>query len=270
MNYQLQYKVMGSLTNEMGDGVLAYSTGVSSAADTLCTLFSDMAGQEHASLYLYTNPDTRCYQMVHVQPAHVAFPGHGRAYTTRVVYETPLREWAAAEGAVTPLVAAADKMRFYDQREPDDDAIVVESSAPVLLTDEERRLQQYLVYGIMHQRQIFIRLGEEEKRHADSIRQSPRLQALLHAIDALPSYARPYASVGYAVGSGNRGTLALFGHLMVIAHLDDISRWGNASTEGMVLDWTGDTLRTINARRASEAEMTRFEQVAPLVPLLMG
>ena len=176
MNYQLQYKVMGSLTNEMGDGVLAYSTGVSSAADTLCTLFSDMAGQEHASLYLYTNPDTRCYQLVHVQPAHVAFPGHGRAYTTRVVYETPLREWAAAEGAVTPLVAAADKMRFYDHREPDDDAIVVESSAPVLLTDEERRLQQYLVYGIMHQRQIFIRLGgrgEETCRQYQTVATTP-------------------------------------------------------------------------------------------------
>ncbi len=270
MNYQLQYKVMGSLTHEMGDGVLAYSTGVSSVADTLCTLFSDMSGQEYASLYLYTNPDTRCYQMVHVQPAHVTFPGHGRAYTTRVVYETPLREWVAAEGGVTPLVAAADKMRFYDHREPDGDAMVVGSSAPVLLTDEERRLLQYIVYGIMHQRQIFIRLGAEEQRRADQLRQSPRLQALLHAIDALPSCARPYASVGYAVNCGNRGTLALFGHLMVIAHLDDISRWGNASTEGMVLDWTGDTLRTVNARRASEAEMARFEQVAPLVPLLMG
>ena len=271
MSYTLQYKVMGSLSNEMGDGVLAYSDGVSSSADTLCTLFADMADNGYASLYFFTNPDTRKYNAVHVQPGYISFPGHGRTYTTRAVYETAANALSRPGSSLKPLLDALNKMRHYEQREMNGQAVSVpDASGAHTLTDEEQRLYQYIIYCIMHQRQMFIRLGNDERCYGDDVRQSPRLRSLLHAIDALPPCVKPYVALGYSVDSSNRGTLALFGHLMIIAHHDDIARWGNASTEGMVLDWTGHTLRSVNARRASEAETEKFSQVAPMVPLFIG
>ena len=271
MSYTLQYKVMGSLTGEMGDGMLAYTDGVSAAADMLCTLFADTADHGYASMFFLTNPDARLYQTVHVQPAHVTFPGHGRAYTTRVVYETSLEQMARPGVSLAQMVEALDRMRLYDQRQPGGSPLTVDGMvAPQPLSDVETRLYQYIVYGIMHQRQLFIQLGPDERLAGDLLRRSARLNALLRAIDHLPPEVRPYVSMGYGVDSGSRGTIALFGQLMVIAHHDDISQWGNASTEGMVIDWTGEQLRGVNARRASEAEVARLRLVAPMVPLFIG
>lgn len=271
MKLHIEKKVMGSLSNEMGDGVLAYTSGVSPVAGALCTLLGDEARSDSASLYIITHPSTGLLTIAHVQGGFTVFAGHGRAYPTRAVYEVGHAAFLAAGSPLFPLVQSLDGMHQYTSHEygcdTEAELAAVAAASP---SDEERRLCSYIVYCLVHRRQLFIRLGDDERLQGDALRQSPRLRTLLNAISLLPSEMIPYASLAYSVESRDKGIQSLFGNTLIVCHHDDISQWGNANEEGILVDWTAKALRSVNARRASQSELERLDAVSPMIAHFMS
>ena len=74
MIIHIEKKVMGSLSHNMGDGVLAYTQGVSPAAGNLGSLLGENARADSASLYMFTHPQTRLLTVAHVQGAFTSLP----------------------------------------------------------------------------------------------------------------------------------------------------------------------------------------------------
>ena len=245
MKITIDNKVYGSQTKVMGDGVLSYSKGISSAADSLGTLFSGQLPRDYASLIFLNNPDNGLHTVIHAQGAFTTFEEQGRSYDMRAIYEITDAEFRKMGSLHEPLIAALDKLHRYEQTEygasnqvemgPTPDPSRGEGS----LTTDEQLLRRCIVYCVVNNRQLFIRLGNDENYYADQVRHSRKLHSLLRAIDSLPEDYRGFASMGFSVDSSTSGTRTLADHLLVIAHHDDISLWGNAKAQGVLLDWRG-------------------------------
>ncbi len=271
MIIHIEKKVMGSLSHNMGDGVLAYTQGVSPAAGNLGSLLGENARADSASLYMFTHPQTRLLTVAHVQGAFTSFAGHGRSYPIRAVYEIDpafvSNDWCT----LSTIINSLDGIRLYDATEFGCQAdIPAPNNIVETLNNEEIRLLQYIIFCLVHRRQMFIRLGDDERRFGDQLRQSPRLHSLLRAISKLPPAIRSYVSLAYSVESTDRALQALFNNMLIVCHHDDISLWGNASKDGILIDWTAPNLRSVNARRASDADTQRLGQVAPMLQAFAG
>ena len=271
MIIHVEKKVMGSLSHNMGDGVLAYTQGVSPVAGSLGSILGENARADSASLYMFTHPQTGKLTVAHVQGGFTSFAGHGRSYPIRAVYEVDSAVVNSQGCSLTTILNSLDGMHPYDQPEFGCQAdIPVVDNAVEMLNNEEIRLLQYIIYCLVHRRQMFIRLGDNERFYGDQLRQSPRLQSLLRTISKLPTHIRSYASMAYSVESTDRGVQALFNNMLIVCHHDDISLWGNASRDGILIDWTAPGLRSINARRASEADIQRLNELAPMIQAFSG
>ena len=243
MKITIDNKVYGSQAKVMGDGVLSYSKGISSAADSLGMLFSGQLPRDYASLIFLNNPDNGLHTVIHAQGAFTTFEEQGRAYDMRAIYEITDAEFRKMGSLHEPLIAALDKLHRYEQTEYGaSNQIEMPTPSPFPkegeLTADEQLLRRCIVYCVVNNRQLFIRLGNDENYYADEVRRSRKLHELLRAIDSLPEPYRGFASVGFSVDSSTSGTRALADHLLVIAHHDDISLWGNAKAQGVLLDWT--------------------------------
>ncbi len=266
MMIHVEKKVMGSLNHKMGDGVLAYTQGVSRAAENLGAILAENARTDSASLYLFTHPDTGKLTVAHVQGGFTTFAGHGRSYATRAIYEVEPAVVTDRQCPLSCLVRSLDGMRSYDAPVYDDvPTMSVPDGTSEMLNDEETRLLQYITYCLAHRRQMFIRLGDDERLYGDGLQQSPRLLSLLRAINKLPAAIRPYVSLAYSVESTDKALQYLFNNMLIVCHHDDISLWGNARQDGILLDWTAPGLRSVNARRASVADIQRVREVAPML-----
>lgn len=265
----VEHFVAGSPLNERGDGTLSYTAGVSPMAEQLAALFADKLPIDHALFFALVNPDTNLFTIMHAQGDYTRFEGQGRAYNTRIVYELT-REAHATSGLdrrLTPLVAALDKMRPYDTRvfgQPNDLTIdETIGSAPLSL--DEQLLHDVLIHAVVNNLQLYIHLGESDKQTGDNVRKSPKLQALLHAIDALPQGIRGYVSLGFSLEAATPVSQTLADHLLVIAHHDDIDDWGDATRACIQVDWQENKLNLIQGTMATATERERIKQVAPLI-----
>lgn len=271
MIIHIEKKVMGSLSHNMGDSVLAYTPGVSPAAGNLASILGENARADSASLYMFTHPQTGLLTMAHVQGAFTTFAGHGRSYPIRAVYEIApaflYNNWCS----LSTIVNSLDGIRLYDTAEFGCQAdIPAPDNVVETLNNDETRLLQYITYCLVHRRQMFIRLGDDERLFGDQLRQSPRLHSILRAISQLPPAIRSYVSMAYSVESNDRGIQALFNNMLIVCHHDDISLWGNANRDGILIDWTAPNLRSINARRASDTDTQRLYEVTPMLQAFAG
>lgn len=273
MNIKIEQKTFGSLTTEMGDGVLSYTAGISNAADQLGGLFrmssSGSLSDEYSSFYMLNNPANGIHTLLHVQGGHTAFKGQGRSYDTRCIYEIADAEMDSIDYLHSPLLGCLRQMRHYDRREfgvDSDVQIELDSQPP--LNDVEQLLLDLLTYGIVHNRQLFVRLGAADVFYAEKLLTAPKLRVLLRVIDALPKAMRRYASLGYALNSESMGTRALADQLQLIAHVDDINLWGNAIRSGLILDWQGNLLATTSRPDAAREHIV-MQQVAPILTNLV-
>ena len=272
MKITIDNKVYGSQAKVMGDGVLSYSKGISSAADSFGTLFSGQLPHDYASLYFLNNPDNGLHTVIHAQGAFTTFEEQGRAYDMRAVYEITDAEFRKMGSLHQPLIAALDKLHRYDTTEYGSTNLIDITPVPHTepLSAVQQLLHRCLVYCVVNNRQLFIRLGNDEDYHADQVRHSRKLKELLSAIDSLPEAYRGFASMGFSVDSSTSGTRTLADHLLVIAHHDDISLWGNAKSQGVLLDWTTSTLRPLTAVDDVTPEEERLASVAPLLRGFLG
>lgn len=265
----VEHFVAGSPLDERGDGTLSYTAGISQMAEQLAALFVDKLPTSHALLFALVNPDTNLMTIMHAQGDYTRFEGQGRAYNTRIVYELT-RETHATKGLdrrLSPIIAALDKMHPYDSRvfgQPNE-LTIDETIGKAQLTPDEQTLHDVLVHAVVNNQQLFIRLGESDKLAGDNVRQSPKLQALLHAIDALPQGIRGYVSLGFSLIAETPVSQIMTDHLLVIAHHDDINNWGEAARAALQVDWQEAKPWLLQGKLATPTEQGRIKQVAPLI-----
>ena len=272
MKIIIDNKVYGSQAKVMGDGVLSYSKGISSAADSLGALFSGQLPRDYASLFFLNNPDNGLHTVIHAQGAFTTFEEQGRAYDMRAVYEITDAEFRKMGSLHQPLIAALDKLHRYDTTEYGSGNLIDITPVPPVqpLSETQQLLRQCLVFCVVNNRQLFLRLGNDEDYRADQVRHSRKLHDLLVAIDSLPEAYRGFASMGFSVDSSTSGTRTLADHLLVIAHHDDISLWGNARSQGVLLDWTTSAIRPITQVGDISHDEERLASVAPLLRGFLG
>lgn len=275
MTLNVEKKVFGSLTNEQGDGVLSYTSGISPAADNFGALLTGNAqaplSDKYASLIFLTNPDNALLTFLHVQGNYTVFPGMARAYDTRAVYEITHENFMTqALGQYAAIVKGLDGMHSYDKREFGVSNLTDVTPSKVTLTPIEEKLRLIIARCVMTNQQLFIRIGEDEDLYADNIRQSWRLEAILHAMDALPSSLRPYLSMAYSVDSKTTAIRTLADHILVMVHHDDISQWGTAQSRAMIIDWQESEPTLVNAQEANANELRAMESTAPLLREFLG
>ena len=271
MKITIENKVYGSQQTVMGDGVLSYSKGISPAADSFGTLFTGRLSPDYASLYFLNNPDNGLHTVIHVQGAFTQFKEQGRAYDMRAIYELSESEFLRMENLHAPLIAALDKFHPYASVEyGSTSGVEVDFPLPTALSENELLLRQCMIWCVVHNRQLFIRLGNDEDYRADQLRYSSKLQQLLHALDTLPKAYRGFASMGFSVDSTSNGTRTLADHLLIIAHHDDISLWGKARQEGVLIDWTTSELRLLTSIGNIGAEEEMITEVSPLLHGFLG
>ena len=265
---RIEHLVMGSLVNEQGDTTLSYTPGVTSDAEALCRMMTG-DGPDHASFYLLHPAGMGQHVIVHVQGAHTSFGGGVRDYTTRVVYEFDTAALTAA-GGYLPLLGSFDAMRHYEEKAYEAAAEkVVETIPPQKLSDAERRLLGYLAYSLTHHRRLFVRIGEEEKRVADDLRQSPRLRSLLRVFDHLPTPWRDWVSLGFSVECTSADLQALLPDIHVVVHHDPVEAWGDLAGDACVIDWTSLQPEVVSlgdeGELSQEDEIHRLKEVRPTV-----
>lgn len=272
MKIVIDNKVYGSQAKVMGDGVLSYSKGISSAADSLGALFYGQLPRDYASLFFLNNPDNGLHTVIHAQGAFTTFEEQGRAYDMRAVYEITDAEFRKMGCLHQPLIAALDKLHRYDTTEYGSGNLIDITPVPPVqpLSETQQLLRQCLVFCVVNNRQLFLRLGNDEDYRADQVRHSRKLHDLLVAIDSLPEAYRGFASMGFSVDSSTSGTRTLADHLLVIAHHDDISLWGNARSQGVLLDWTTSAIRPITQVGDISHDEERLASVAPLLRGFLG
>ena len=233
----IAHKVLGSLTTQQGDTVLSFTPGVSNAAQQLAMLSAAGAPAGHASFYVLPHARAGMLHLIHVQGDHTIFANGIRKYATRAVYECPLEETDRI-GGYTPVVDALGAMRHYDTTDYNaTDMHEVKVARKLRLNADELTLHAYIAYALTHGCRIFIHLGSDEQHYADELRQSARLEALLHAIDHLPPLWRHLTSMAFAVVSSCQAAQAL--EPTIVAHLDDTAMW-QGTPNALFIDWTGD------------------------------
>jgi hypothetical protein len=233
---RIEHKVMGSLTTEQGDTVLSYTPGVSPDADTLCAMTAEGVAEDHASWLLLPRGNGAC--ILHVQGAYTAFSGGLRSYATRVVYELSAADIDMAGGFV-PVLPALHRMHPYEKRVPGTTPeTVIPPVEPHDLSQEAAKLRLLMAYALVNHRRLFIRLGDDERQVGDEVRTSRRLTDLLAAVDSLPSPSRRRVGVAFSVEATERGYRPLMTMMTVVAHLDPVEAWGDASENAVLVDWT--------------------------------
>lgn len=275
MKLIVENKVFGSLTNVQGDGVLAYSSGISAAADSFGSLLTGTPqsplSDQYASIYFLQNPDNGLNTILHVQGNYTVFSGMARAYDTRCVYEVSPQQFALINYRYTPLIAALDRMHRYNQHEYGvPNQLEIDDAATPALSPAEQWLHRMLVHSLVSGKRIFIKLGEGDRLTGDDIRRSPKLATLTHAIDSLPLAIRPYVSMGYSVDAASAASRALIAHLLVVAHHDDVQQWGPAAQGHITIDWSTDQLQCNYTLPAQDVELARLQCIAPLIGPFTG
>ena len=267
---RIEHQVMGSLTTRPGDSVLSYTDGVSESAEALCTLADGVESTDHASLWVLSEPQEPVARFIHVQAQYTRFGGV-RAYNTRAVYECSHADVAEA-GGYAHVLGMLDRMRPYEQPEY---GVAAEREVPVEVgglsddcAQDAALLRSCLLEGLATHCPVMIRLGADEMRYADDLRQSHRLLTLLQVIDELPQGWPSAVSVAFGVDSTSPFTQQFQHAFQVVAHFDDASLW-DCPAGTVVADWTGDRLKVDPACR-ERVKKRRQLPPAPSAPETAG
>jgi len=239
----IQHLAMGSLTTAQGDTTLSYTGGVSQVASDLCALTMGNAAADYASIYFIGIKDTRGLAIVHVQGNHVVMGGGARAYTTRVAYECS-EACVGSAGGYLPILGALDRMKLYDKPQWGVDGnYTITLQGNTGLTDDETALLKKIEFCLQNNCRLFVKLGDDEKRKADDLRQSAKLASMLKAVDHLPPTQRLEANVAFSTNA--MACAALMPLMRIVAHHDSLDNWGSSADNSVVVDWTSQHITTI-------------------------
>ena len=129
-------------------------------------LFSGQLPRDYASLFFLNNPDNGLHTVIHAQGAFTTFEEQGRAYDMRAVYEITDAEFRKMGSLHQPLIAALDKLHRYDTTEYGSGNLIDITPVPPVqpLSETQQLLRQCLVFCVVNNRQLFLRLGSDLKK----------------------------------------------------------------------------------------------------------
>ena len=104
MKLNINYQVFGSLTTTVGDGVLAYSQGLSSQVESLGNTFAHFLSAEKSILWTQYGNVEGLRTFFHGQGSFTKFPEQGREYNMRVVYELSDAEFSKIKYRFLPVL----------------------------------------------------------------------------------------------------------------------------------------------------------------------
>ena len=264
---RIEWLAMGALAHRQGDGVLSCSAGVSDMASRYCALMADGSPADYASFYVLRHPRLTWATLLHVQGDFMRFGGGVRNYSTRIAYECGDEQIEAA-GGYAALLGALDAMHVYEQADfAASNVFRVMEPPPSPLSSAEQVLCGALAYALTHGRRLWIRLGKEERRYADELRQSVRLRSLLSVLDHLPAPWRRQVSMAFSVDGRTPGTLSLLPDVQVVAFHGEIADFGSVAQDGIVVDWTAPQPNVELADlQPWTVELERLAAVSPAEP----
>ena len=246
----IQHLAKGSLTTAPGDTILSYTGEVGRSAFDLCQWSLGVASPRCASFFLMSSRGgSNRRAVVYVQDDFTSFPGNVRKYPSSVVYEFTL-DTVNKIGGYTPIIAALEGLRPYTSSERQvSDEYVIETYQHVVPTQDEGLLMQLMAACLNNHHQMFICLGQDELRLGDKIKQSRRLQALLHAIDALPALMRDRMSLAFAVDTPMGDHHIFVDDSVVVAWFATPMHCKEQYPEAICLDWSGENLTLVHGKR---------------------
>ena len=272
MKLNINYQVFGSLTTTVGDGVLAYSQGLSSQVESLGNTFAHFLSAEKSMLWTQYGNVEGLRTFFHGQGSFTKFPEQGREYNMRVVYELSDAEFSKIKYRFLPVLPALDKLHPYRET-------VWGKSAETEVADGESPLQnadvqllyRYLVHAIVHNKRLFIHLGNDENYYGDELRKSKKLKVLLSAIDLLPYQMRKFLSFIFSASSSNLPSTPQFRDFLVVLHNDSVNEWNVEAGNSILMDWQGEQLKTITqVEEHFDADERRLQEVSPLLDAFLG
>ncbi len=250
---EIERLVAGSLANEQGDTILAFTEGASGVAEELCTIMEQGNSARHASLCAWIHPGTMKVTILHVQGRHTVF-SQVRAYDTRVVYECTPSDLRRMGGYVS-MITALDGMRHYDERQYGMSPLVNVNRVPDSpLTEDEQTLLGALIEAINNDSRVMVALGDDECRQANDLLASPRLLSILRVFSHLSDDMLPLASLAFAVEHSCPGIQVLWPYMRLVAHFDEVEQWGEEAEKACMLDWRGPHLRKTSAMGEKDAK----------------
>ncbi|MBO4659069.1 MAG: hypothetical protein J5637_05555 [Prevotella sp.] len=237
MALKVECMVMGATSITPGDTVLAFTPGVSSQADALCSWLGNGAEEQSTALYSFVHPENGLLTLSLTRGAMTRF-GNMRSYAMRSVYEIDDVDHARISHRLTPLVTALPPLRQYDEpNQLAESHLVIPDEMPEAPSSSETQLAETIAHCIKYQKRLFIRLDDKQRQSADNMALSSQLVTLLHAIDALPEDFRAKASLGFGVVSRCAASRILGPYLRIVAHYDDLSAWRTDPANTIIQDW---------------------------------
>lgn len=270
---KLEKKIFGSLVHTQGDTVLAYTDAVSHQADVIGMMLNGIGGntlpKDYAALLFMFNPESQRYTFIHYQGSHVEFPENARYYTTRCIYETSKEEMASLDYLYSNVIQALPHMQRQERLNLNaSKEINVEHQLPYEyheLSHEERTIYRHILASIANNTQLWIQLDNQYSDYKENgVFQSPKLKAILKAIDTLPRELRIYASLAFSTNGVPQNLIEQ--SLIVAYHTHP--NFSVENIQGIHLDWSQQVL--ISPSSPSVKELKHVPQIAPLIPLFLG
>lgn len=242
----MEYKVLGSFSNRLGDGVLVSTQGVTGSADTFLSTFVGRgtdASSEYSTIIFFLNCNTYRYSIVHYQDGYTAFPRDSRYYATRILYELTYQEFADIDYSFVRLLGELDLMHPYTLGSVGSESPSRKESFDVPPKSLVDNLKKALVMGVMTGKPLYVRLGEDDKLFGEKVLTSSKLRAILTMVSQLSPNLRKYVSVGYSMENNSPGVRAVASYLSIVAYFDTLEAWGMTEESVVSVDWSGDEIR---------------------------
>lgn len=238
--------IYGSLDHVVGDGVVAYSSGVSRKAELFKRLFDSTANKQlskdYASLLLFLNPDQETYSCAHIQGSHVEFPADGRSYCTRCVYEFEAHHLETY--GFIPIIQSLPRMvhRQETDFEVSPDIDICQAKQTFESLDENGQNLFHLInHAILNGQQVFIRIDTQSEEYLENhLFESTKLKTLLNVFDCLPERLKKYVSLTFSTDACVNQIVSQIVNPLIIVHHDNISNWN--TEDGIIVNWGTDAI----------------------------
>lgn len=270
---KLEKKIFGSLVHIQGDTVLAYTDAISHQADAIGMELNGLDGitlpKEYATLLFMLNPENQRYTFIHYQGSHVEFPQNARYYTTRCIYEMSKEDMERLDYLYSNLVQVLPRIQRQEHLDLNASKVInVEQQRPYAynqLSHEERTIYRHILASIANNTQLWIQLDNQYSDYKENgVFHSPKLNAILKAIDTLPRELRTYASLAFSTNGVPHGLVEQ--SLIVAYHANPCLSVNDM--QGVHLDWSHEAL--VSPSSPSVKELNHVPQIAPLVPVFIG
>lgn len=193
----------GSLHTSIGDGTLAYSSGVSFKAQEVCGLYADIPpvlSTNYSSLLWKYIPDTDSFILTHVQGRHVEDRAMGRIFSYRAAFEVARSEMNRINFSVADFTQSVPRIKQYSQSETWPEETNTTKHKPSAVGRKVQELAQLIVYAIAMQRKLYISIPTEDRVLRDNgIFNTEEFNILVEAIDSIDINIRRYVSFAFCV-----------------------------------------------------------------------